>query len=74
MPNYIINSDFPMGAQLYAPGKPMTFTGVMDFIKELDGKMPSWLLTQWNSKNNIRKTPPIRIDDTVVYGFGTKSD
>ena len=44
--NFILDPDFSQGAQLYAPGKPMTFTGNIDFMKEGEDLKPRWLLTQ----------------------------
>lgn len=65
--NFILDPDFSQGAQLYAPEKPMTFTGNIDFMSGKENLKPCWLLTQWNSKNDIRTVAPVRMDDEIVY-------
>ena len=66
MTNMILDPEFIKGAQIYAPGKPMTFTGNLDFGKDSDGR-PPWLLTQWNSRNSIRTVKGVREGNSLVY-------
>lgn len=67
MKNFILDPKFELGAQVYAPGKPMTYTGSLDFGKKNSDETAAWLLTQWNSKNNIRSTQGEYRNNEYVY-------
>ena len=72
--NYILDTSFSGGATVFAPIKPpITISGKLDFGKNITGKTTQWILTQWNSLNNIIKTSGQRVGDTYEYANSNKT-
>lgn len=67
MTNFVLDPNFENGAQIFSPGKPMTYSGKLDFGRDVRDKTASWLLTQWNSRNNIRLVKGERSGGRYVY-------
>ncbi len=65
MDNIILDADFSQGAWIYSPAKPMRMTGKLPLSDSEED--PEWLLTQWNSKNNIRGTQAQVVDGAYIY-------
>lgn len=72
--NYILDTSFSDGVTVFSPIKPpTTYSGKLTFGKNVDGKSPVWILTQWNSLYNIIKTPGKRVGNTYQYANKNKT-
>ena len=64
--NIIEDPLFVNGASVVSPAKPMRYVGRIKLSDE-GNETPSWLLTQWNSRNNIMRIPLMVNDGVYTY-------
>ncbi len=65
--NIIQDPGFVNGATVISPSKPMRMVGRIRLSEE-GSNQPDWLLTQWNSRNNIMRIPLV-IDENGAYVY-----
>lgn len=64
--NIILDPDFSDGGIVYSPSKPMRMSGKIA-LSDQNAEWPKWLITQWNSRNNVIRTELQKTDGNFIY-------
>lgn len=64
--NIILDPSFLNGGIVYSPSKPMRMSGKIT-LSDHSVEWPQWLVTQWNSRNNLVRTKLRKIDGSYIY-------